>query len=323
LNASHWIAQGRTVLQTESAAIAELASTLDEAFAQAIDILHTTQGRIVVTGIGKSGHISRKMAATFSSTGAPSFFMHPAEALHGDLGMITESDCVIALSHSGENAELLFLVPHFKRLSIPMIAITGHPHSTLARMATVHLCTAVSQEACPLGLAPTASTTTSLALGDALAMVLLQVRGFSAEDFARSHPGGSLGRKLLTRVRDLMRPANQLPYVSPSASVLEALMVISEKRLGMAIIVDAQNQLLGIFTDGDFRRAAAMHSDVLTRRVDTFMHTTPKTISPEALATEALSIMEKNSITQLIVMDNQQPIHGALHMHDLLQHKLA
>lgn len=320
----HWVNWGQSVLQVESRAIAELATTLDHQFENAIRLLRDIRGRIAVTGMGKSGHIGRKIAATFASTGAPAFFLHPAEALHGDLGMVTAEDVVIALSHSGESEEILTIVPHLKRLPVPIIAITGKPFSTLAQTSTVHLCTAVSQEACPLGLAPTASTTVSLALGDALAMVLLQERGFSAEDFARSHPGGTLGRRLLTRVRDLMRTGQALPYVKLSTPVLDALTEISQKGMGMTLVTDEEDQLHGIFTDGDFRRAAARNPhDVLTSPVSLFMTTAPQLIQADALATEAVTRMEHGRITQLLVTDEHQRVIGALHMHDLLQNKLA
>ncbi|MES2205708.1 MAG: KpsF/GutQ family sugar-phosphate isomerase [Pseudomonadota bacterium] len=320
----HWLRWGSSVLQIESQAIAELATSLGNEFEKAIEVLLSNTGRIVVTGMGKSGHIGRKMAATFASTGAPAFFLHPAEALHGDLGMVTEQDVVIALSHSGESEEVLTIVPHLKRLPVPIISITGKPESTLAQASDLHLCTAVSQEACPLGLAPTTSTTVSLALGDALAMVLLQAHGFSTEDFARSHPGGSLGRRLLTRVRDIMHTGTELPRVHLSTPILDALGEISQKGMGMTLVVDDDNKLQGLFTDGDLRRAAALHPQtVLTSSVAQFMTRKPRTIHADILASEAVSYLEHGRITQLLVIDDSQNVIGALHLHDLLQHKLA
>lgn len=319
-----WLTWGKQVLSIEATSIQQLASELSTSFSEAIQLLTQVKGRIVVSGMGKSGHIGRKIAATFASTGNPAFFLHPAEALHGDLGMVTANDVIIVLSHSGESNELLAILPQLKRLAVPIISITGNPNSTLAKMATVHLCNAVSQEACPLGLAPTASTTVSLALGDALAMTLLQEHGFSTEDFARSHPGGSLGKRLLTRVQDIMRPRHTLAHVLPDATVLDALNAISKHGMGMTLVIDNADHVQGVFTDGDFRRAAAQHPhDVLNSAVSHFMSKHPRTIPADSLATAAVECMERHRVTQLLVTDERDFIVGALHMHDLLQHKLA
>lgn len=280
------------------------------------------EGRIVVSGIGKSGHVARKIASTLASTGTPAFFVHPAEASHGDLGMIADKDIVIALSNSGESAELLAILPLIKRKGAGLIALTGKPQSTLARQADLHLDAGVQEEACPLGLAPTASTTAALALGDALAVALLETRGFSAEDFARSHPGGALGRQLLTYVHDIMRTDAQLPRATPDTPFGEAIVEISRKGMGMVAIVDAQEQVLGIFTDGDLRRHLGRALDLNITRMRELMTAAPRTITADRLAVDAVRLMEANMISQLLVVDGNNRLVGALSMHDLLLAKV-
>lgn len=274
-------------------------------------------------GVGKSGHIGRKMAATFSSTGTPAFFVHPVEAKHGDMGMLTQKDVVILISNSGETEEIISLLPSLKRLHVPIIALTGRPFSSLAQAADVHLDTSVSQEACPLGLAPTASTTTALVMGDALAMALLEIRGFSEKDFALSHPGGMLGKRLLLRVCDIMHKGDEVPTVAHNISFKEALLEMTRKKLGMTTIVDEKQSLLGIFTDGDVRRALDKEVDMHTTCVMDIMSANPKTISPDILAVEALNIMETFKITSLVVIDAQKKVLGILHIHDLLRAGVA
>jgi arabinose-5-phosphate isomerase len=312
----------RRVLDIEASAVAALGGRLDEGFAQAVDMILDCQGRAVVSGIGKSGHVARKIASTLASTGTPAFFLHPAEASHGDLGMITEQDVMIALSNSGESAELLAIVPQVKRRGAKLIAMTGNAHSTLAREADVHLDAAVAVEACPLGLAPTASTTAALALGDALAVALLDARGFGAEDFARSHPGGMLGRRLLTHVADIMRKGNAVPAVPLGASLSEAVLEISRKGMGMTAIVGADARVAGIFTDGDLRRLLEQPIDLRATPIDQVMSASPRTIRPERLAVEAVALMEEHRINQIIVVDEDRHLVGALNMHDLFQAKV-
>jgi arabinose-5-phosphate isomerase len=277
------------------------------------------KGRIVVTGMGKSGHIGNKIAATLASTGTPSFFMHPGEASHGDLGMITETDLVIALSNSGEVAEIITLLPLLKRLPVPLISLTGNEKSTLAEMADINLDVGVEKEACPLGLAPTSSTTASLAMGDALAIAVLEARGFTEEDFARSHPGGSLGRRLLLRVKDIMHTGDRIPVVSSNASLKQALLEMSDKGLGMTAIHDKENHLLGIYTDGDLRRTLDSQADIQTAMVKDHMTTNCVTIDAEQIASEALNLMDSNAINALIVTNKNGEVQGALNMHDLLR----
>lgn len=313
----------KSVLTIEAEEIQALASRLDESFVQAVQLILHCAGRIVVSGMGKSGHIGGKIAATFASTGTPAFFMHPAEASHGDLGMITSQDVVIMLSNSGESDELLAILPTIKRLGAKVISITGHIRSTLAREANVHLSSAVSQEACPLGLSPTASSTAMLALGDALAVCVLDLRDFSAEDFARSHPGGSLGRRLLLRVHDIMRSGNDLPIVLQNASLNDALLEMSHKNLGFTAIVDTNNQPIGIFTDGDLRRVIAANIDVRTAKVADVMHHHPLTIQTDRLAAEAVEMMEQRKINGLLAVDLQGCLIGAFNMHDLLLAKVV
>jgi len=311
--------QALQVLQIEAAAVTQLAAYIDESFNLACQMMFDCKGRVIVIGMGKSGHIAHKIAATLASTGTPSFFVHPAEASHGDLGMITQDDVVLAISNSGETAEVLTIVPVLKRRGIKMIAMTGRPESTLATLSDVHVCVRVEQEACPLGLAPTASTTATLAMGDALAVALLDVRGFSADDFALSHPGGSLGRRLLLRLEDVMHFGDALPVVHQQVSLKEALLEISRKGLGMTAIVDDSGKLAGLFTDGDLRRVLDQQVDLHKASIDSLMTRNCITAKPAMLAAEALQIMEQRKINGLIVVNEQQEPVGALNMHDLLK----
>jgi arabinose-5-phosphate isomerase len=309
----------RRTLAIEAAAVNALAPRLDGAFTRAVDILLACKGRVVVSGMGKSGHIGGKIAATLASTGTPAFFMHPAEASHGDLGMITGEDVVIALSNSGESPELIAIVPLIKRRGAKLIAMTGRVGSTLARQADIHLDAGVEQEACPHNLAPTASTTAALALGDALAVAALYARGFTAEDFARTHPGGSLGRKLLVRVKDIMHHGVELPVVTVGTAFKDALLEMTRKGLGMTAVVDGQGLLVGIFTDGDLRRCLDKGIDIAATRIDDVMNRNPKTIPESALAAEAVHYMEEKKINGLLVTDATGRLVGALNMHDLLR----
>ena len=314
----------QTVIATEANAIRALESRVDGEFVRACRLLLACTGRVVVTGMGKSGHIARKIAATLASTGTPAFFVHPGEASHGDLGMITRDDVVLALSYSGETDELLTILPLIKRQGNPLIAMTGRPNSSLARAANAHLDVGVSAEACPLGLAPTASTTAALVMGDALAIALLEAHGFTAEDFAMSHPAGSLGRRLLLKIEDVMHTGAAIPQVSENASLTEALMEMSRKGLGMTGIVDAERHLLGVFTDGDLRRALDDDGvDMRNARVSRVMTRTPKTIGPDQLAAEAAQLMDAHKIHALIVVDGQQRVVGALNIHDLLRARVV
>lgn len=313
----------REVLLIEAHEVESLANRLDESFNRAVTLILQCQGRVVVTGIGKSGHIGNKIAATLASTGTPAFFMHPAEASHGDLGMITKEDVVLAISNSGEADELLTIIPPIKRLGARLISITGNLKSTLSKAADVCLDAFVSKEACPLELAPTASTTTALALGDALAITVMDSRGFSAEDFARSHPGGRIGRRLLVRVKDIMRDGFLVPSVPGNASLQEALLEMSRKGLGMTAVVDAQNKPVGIFTDGDLRRTFESGVDVKTTNVWDVMNDKPAYIQPDQLAVEAVELMEQKKISALLVVDAHHTLVGALNMHDLLIAKVV
>jgi arabinose-5-phosphate isomerase len=316
------LALARQVLTTEAHAIEALAARLDPAFADAVARILDCRGRVIVTGMGKSGHIARKIAATLASTGTPSFFVHPSEASHGDLGMITPQDAVLALSNSGETDEVVALIPHLKREGSALIAMTGNADSTLARAADIHLDASVESEACPLGLAPTTSTTVALALGDALALTLLDARGFSAEDFARSHPGGTLGRRLLTRVSDIMRTGDALPMVAQTATLQEALVVISGKGMGMTAVLDDDGRVAGIFTDGDLRRYLEKNRE-LTVPMRQLIKVSPRTIRADQLAVDAVTLMETApKISQLLVVDDAQHLIGALHMHDLFRAKI-
>ncbi len=319
LDSAQLLARGRLVLETEIAAVSALQDHLGKTFVAACQLVHDCGGRVVVTGMGKSGHIGKKIAATLASTGTPSFFLHPAEASHGDIGMITREDAVIAISNSGETAELITILPVIKRLGVPMIAMTGKLHSTLAKAATVVLDVSVPAEACPHNLAPTASTTATLAMGDALAVAVLEARGFSEQDFARSHPGGALGRRLLLHVEDVMRTGEQLPIVAPEATLRDGLLEISRKGLGMTAIVDQHQRLLGIYTDGDLRRTLDQPTDLRSTLMRDVMTTDPKTIRARVLAAEAVQLIETLRITQLLVVDDQQRLVGALNVHDLLR----
>ncbi|KAA0020861.1 KpsF/GutQ family sugar-phosphate isomerase [Salinicola corii] len=311
-------ASARRTLTLEQQAIGELVSKLDDCFDEACKLLLECRGRLIVTGMGKSGHIARKMAATLASTGSPAFYVHPGEASHGDLGMITGADVVIALSNSGETQEITGLLPLFKRLGAPLVSLTGRPDSTLARYSDVHIDVGVSREACPHDLAPTSSTTATLAMGDALALALLEARGFSAEDFALSHPGGTLGKRLLLRVADLMHEGNRLPSVPAGSPLREALLEMTLKGMGFTCVVDERGMLVGVYTDGDLRRTLDQRGDFALLRVDDVMTRGGKTASPDMLAAEAVRIMEDNRITALAVVENGSPV-GALHMHDLLR----
>ncbi len=320
--APHALDLARRVLTIEAAAVQALVERIDDHFLAALNLILSCKGRVIVSGMGKSGHIARKIAATFSSTGTPAYFVHPGEASHGDLGMVTAQDVFIGISYSGESEELLTIVPTLKRQGAKFISLTGNPQSSLAREADVHLNGAVAQEACPMGLAPTASTTAALALGDALAVALLDAKGFGEEDFARSHPGGSLGRRLLTHVRDVMHTHASIPAVREDATLAEAVLEISRKGLGMTAIVDASHHLLGIYTDGDLRRTLEKKLDFNTTPVNTVMSRTPRNISPDALAVEAVQLMEQYNISQLLVVDASKKVVGALNMHDLLKAKV-
>lgn len=312
-------ATARRVLEIEARAILELAPRIGASFLQACKLCLECSGRVVVTGMGKSGHIAGKIAATLASTGTPAFFVHPAEASHGDLGMITRSDVVIALSNSGETIELLTLLPLLKRRGIKLVSMTGKLESTLAGAADVVLDIGVSEEACPLNLAPTASTSAALAMGDALAVALLESRGFTSEDFAMSHPGGSLGRKLLVRVDDLMHTGAEIPAVAPNTALSAGLLEMTTKGLGMTAVTDANNRLLGIFTDGDLRRHLDHGIDVHTATMESVMTTDCKTASPNMLAAEAVHTLESFKISALLVVDEQRRVVGALNIHDLFR----
>jgi arabinose-5-phosphate isomerase len=312
----------RRVLAIESSAVAALGSRLDQGFVRAVDMILECRGRTVVSGMGKSGHIASKIASTLASTGTPAFFVHPAEASHGDLGMITAQDVMIALSNSGESAELLAIVPLVKRRGARLIAMTGNAQSSLAREADVHLDAGVAEEACPLGLAPTASTTAALALGDALAVALLEARGFGTEDFARSHPGGALGRKLLTHVADIMRRGDAIPSVRRGALLSEAVLEISRKGMGMTAILDDEGRVAGIFTDGDLRRLLERPIDLRATPIERVMTAQPRVIRPDRLAVEAVKLMEDHRISQILVVDEDRRLVGALNMHDLFRAKV-
>ncbi len=321
LSTQEAISLARRVLDIEARAVQELAGRLDESFVQAMRIVLDCKGRIVVSGIGKSGHIARKLASTLASTGTPAFFVHPAEASHGDLGMITRDDVLIALSNSGQSAELLVIVPIVKREGAKLIAITGDPTSMLATEADAHLNAHISEEACPLGLAPTASTTAALAMGDALAVALLEARGFDQNDFARSHPGGSLGRRLLTHISDIMRRGDAIPRVPDTAMLSDAILEISRKGMGMAAVVRG-DQVVGIFTDGDLRRTLERVGDIRTVPISDAMTKAPRTVKSTKLAVEAVKIMDDHRINQILVVDGKNTLVGALNTHDLMQAKV-
>lgn len=313
-------ASARAVIDIEARAIAGLSGHIGDAFIEACRLMLACRGRVVVTGMGKSGHVGSKIAATLASTGTPAFFVHPGEASHGDLGMITKDDVVLALSNSGETDELLTILPLIKRQGVPLVALSGNPGSTLARLADVHLDASVPLEACPLGLAPTASTTAALVMGDAIAVALLEARGFTAEDFARSHPAGRLGRRLLVHIADVMHTGDQIPRVATRASLSEALVEMTRKGLGMTAVVDDEGRLAGVFTDGDLRRALDdAEVDLRGTPVTALMTPTAKTIGPDRLAVEAARLMETHKIHALLVVDASHRVVGALNIHDLLR----
>jgi arabinose-5-phosphate isomerase len=310
---------GKRVLDIEARAIASLVDRLDDRFTKAVDLLFICSGKVVVSGMGKSGLIGQKIAATLASTGTPAFFLHPAEGIHGDLGMLARHDTVIALSNSGETEEVLKLLPFVKRLNIPVIALTGRIQSNLAKNSDVILDVSVSEEACPMGLAPTASTTAMLAMGDALAITLLQKRGLREEDFAQFHPGGTLGRRLLLKVQDLMHQGNAVPCIHSNATIHDALLEMTAKKLGMTTVLDDAGRLFGVITDGDLRRCLERGIDLSAARVHDLASRAPKTITPDALAARAVQIMEEFSITSLVVLDEHGSVVGVLHLHDFLK----
>ena len=321
-DAAHIRELAASTFTIEAQAIAGLAQRLDDDFVQVVQRLLNTSGRVVVTGMGKSGHVGRKIAATLASTGTPAFFVHPGEASHGDLGMVTADDVVLAISNSGESAEISVLLPVLKRLGVPVVAMTGNRESSMARHADWVLDTHVDKEACPLNLAPTASTTAQMAMGDALAVALLDVRGFKAEDFARSHPGGALGRRLLTHVADVMRSGDELPQVLPTASFSELMREMSAKGMGAAAVVDAQGVLQGIFTDGDLRRRIEAGADLRNTTAAEVMYASPRRIAPDALAADAAAMMEEHRITSVLVTDTEQHLVGIVHIGDLMRAKV-
>ena len=306
------------VIETEAAAVSNLVGRIDDKFTSACQLLLDCTGRVVVLGVGKSGHIGGKIAATLASTGTPAFFVHPADASHGDLGMITPDDVVLALSNSGETDEVKSILPVLKRLGVAIIAMTGNPESSLARHADLNLDVSVEQEACPLGLAPTSSTTAALVMGDALAVSLLESRGFTRDDFARAHPAGALGRKLLLHIRDIMHTDEEMPRVSPTASVSQAIVEMTKKRLGLSAVVDERGQVLGVYTDGDLRRTLDKNLDPHTTRVEDVMTVESKTVGPGALAVEAVQLMKTHKIQALLVTGESGQLIGVLNFHDLL-----
>ncbi|MEY3613024.1 MAG: Arabinose 5-phosphate isomerase KdsD [Pseudomonadota bacterium] len=322
LNAPHTLHMAREALDIEAQALLAMKGRLDERFVQAVQLVLNASGRVVVTGMGKSGHVGTKIAATLASTGTPAMFMHPGEASHGDLGMIQAGDVVLGLSNSGESDELVAILPVIKRLGVPLIAMTGGLQSSLARHANVVLDTGVAKEACPLNLAPTASTTAQMAMGDALAVALLDARGFKPEDFARSHPGGSLGRRLLTHVSDIMRKGDDVPRVTPEASFSELMQEMSRKGLGATSVVNAQGQVLGVFTDGDLRRLIEKGLDLRQLKASDVMHANPRSLRDDALAAEAADLMEAHRITSVLVVNAQGELVGAINTNDLMRAKV-
>ncbi len=313
------LAEGRRVLEIEARAVQVLIDRLDEKFIKAVDLLVQCKGKVVVSGMGKSGHVGQKIAATFASTGTSSFFLHPAEGVHGDLGMLGRRDALVAISNSGETQELLQLLPYVKRSGIPIIGLTGRMNSTLAKNADVALDVSVEEEACPMGLAPTASTTATLALGDALAVALLQKREFKEEDFARFHPGGTLGRRLLVKVKDLMHADSEVPMVQASVGGMAAMLEMTGKKLGMTTVVDQEGALVGVITDGDLRRFVQRGNDLVTMTARELASQNPKTIGPDELAAKAVELMERFSITTLVVTEDGRTVRGVIHLHDLLK----
>lgn len=313
-----YIESAKRTIAIEREAIAALSSRIDASFSEACDLMKSCKGRVIVTGMGKSGHIANKIAATLASTGTPSFFVHPGEASHGDLGMITGIDVVLAISNSGNTAEITTILPLIKRMGAPLISMTGNPKSTLATQSNIHLDISIKEEACPLGLAPTSSTTATLVMGDALAVALLESKGFSEKDFAFSHPGGSLGKKLLLTVKDIMHSGDRIPIVLEGTLLADGLLEISKKGFGMTAVVNQSGRLKGLFTDGDLRRAFDARLDLLSTVIDKVMTTNCKTISADILAAEALNIMESNKITGLLVTDADKKVIGIVHMHDLI-----
>lgn len=317
------IQDGKRVLDIEARAIAALVDRLDQQFVRAIDLLYTCRGKVVVAGMGKSGLIGQKIAATLASTGTPAFFLHPAEGIHGDLGMLARGDLLIGISNSGETDEMLRLLPFVKRLDVPVIALTGRPNSTLGKNSDVALDVSVAEEACPLGLAPTASTTAALAMGDALAVALFQKRGFKQDDFAQFHPGGTLGRRLLVKVRDVMHQGPTLPTIRDHAPAREAILEMTGKKLGMTTVTDSEARCVGVITDGDLRRAMENSLDINKARAADLSTKNPKTIGPDELAARAVEIMERHSITSLVVLDGGGAMVGVIHLHDLLRHGIV
>jgi len=321
---SDTIETAKKVLRIEAEAIEALIDRISDSFEKAVEIILNSKGRVVVTGMGKSGLIGKKIAATLASTGTPAFFMHPAEAIHGDLGMVTSDDVVIAISNSGETEEVIRLIPFLKRFNVKLIALTGNNGSTLAQQADVSLDVSIREEACPLGIVPTASTTATLAMGDALAVALLKKRGFKEEDFAMYHPGGSLGKRLFIKVRDLMHTGDELPLVKPDTPMTEAIMEISSKRLGVTAVVDNNKRIMGIITDGDLRRGIQRYGKAFfDMKAEEVMTKNPKTISGDELAAKALALMEEKSITSLLVPDSLGRLEGIIHIHDILKKGIA
>jgi arabinose-5-phosphate isomerase len=318
LNAEELCRQGLAVIETETQAIAELSKRIDHRFAAACQHLLACEGRIVVIGMGKSGHIGNKIASTLASTGSAAFFVHPSEASHGDLGMITKKDAVLAISNSGETAEIVILLPNIQRLGIPLITLTGNPNSTLARIATINIDVSVAAEACPLGLAPTSSTTATLVMGDAVAVALLKARGFTTADFAFAHPGGTLGKRLLLQIDYFMHTGDSIPKVAEQTWVTDALLEMTQKRLGMTTVINAAGKLLGIFTDGDLRRALDKKLNLHQSKVKDVMTSPCKTLTPGTLAAEALQLMQTLKITSFPVIDQQNTVLGIIHIHDLI-----
>ena len=322
-NAGNSVGEGRRVLTIEARAVQTLIDRLDDRFAEAVELLFSCAGKVVVTGMGKSGLVGQKIAATLASTGTPAFFLHPAEGIHGDLGMLGRRDVVIAISNSGETQEILQLLPSVERMGIPVVALTGRLMSTLAKNSAVALDVSVSEEACPMGLAPTASTTATMAMGDALAVALLQKRGIKEEDFAQFHPGGSLGRRLLVRVKDLMHAGTDVPRVMDSATGTDAILEMSAKKLGMTTVVDRAGALIGVITDGDIRRCLQRGEDFQKRSAGQLASRSPKLIGPDDLAAKAVEIMERYSITTLVVAERDRQILGVIHLHDLLKNGIV